>query len=243
MEDREYRTLDDKIVGRLKAERLRTGVGHVTLFEKLRRNDPSWPKGLTVEDICRIFSGNADRLTEEHLRYIEASYSALRDKRVPASSDDLACFTLSKNDTAALRQEQERTQVSPHALLKRFAHDLKRPEGLNGYKIYRWMDGQTQSAHRDEYEYVRSKYRMLQDAVGRRVMLSEEIIDQLGRLRQETGVSPSALLKHAEEQEINVPAGLNVDIIRSWIRGDVRTARSDYLAFVTNAYQKVLEGE
>ncbi|WP_300532429.1 hypothetical protein [Maricaulis sp.] len=68
------------------------------------------------------------------------------------------------------------------------------------------------------------------------VQLTDDVLEELRRIREETGVGPMKFLRH----ESGVPDGLSSPIIVSWMRGASKRARKRHLEFVLERWPKVI---
>jgi hypothetical protein len=67
-----------------------------------------------------------------------------------------------------------------------------------------------------------------------RIALTDEIIEELKRLKRETGIGPQSLLRGQQ----NVPPGLSSTLIYSWLRGQAKTAKKTHLDFIRSRWKK-----
>lgn len=69
-----------------------------------------------------------------------------------------------------------------------------------------------------------------------RVPITDDVIEELYRLKCETGLGPMKLLARAQ----NVPEGLNSAVINTWFNRKTTSAREVHLAFVLKAYREIV---
>ena len=66
-----------------------------------------------------------------------------------------------------------------------------------------------------------------------RITLTDEIIEELKRLKRETGIGPQSLLRGQQ----NVPPGLSSTLIYSWLRGQIKTASKNHLDYIRSRWK------
>jgi hypothetical protein len=68
------------------------------------------------------------------------------------------------------------------------------------------------------------------------VELTDEMLDELKRLKRETGIGPMKLLARSQ----GVPENLNSAVINTWFNRKTVRAREAHIQFVLNAYSKIV---
>lgn len=68
-----------------------------------------------------------------------------------------------------------------------------------------------------------------------RIKLTDEVIQELRRLREETGIGPQLLLRGCAE----VPKGLSAAAITAWLRGTTKRANEHHLNFAIERWRSV----
>lgn len=66
-----------------------------------------------------------------------------------------------------------------------------------------------------------------------RIQITDEIYEELKRLREESGMSGMSLLKGRKD----IPDGLHSGIVNSWLTKNSSTARQEHLKYVLNAWR------
>lgn len=128
-----------------------------------------------------------------------------------------------------LHAHRERTGI-PASKLLAGADDL--PDGLNTALINSWLAGKTKTANPDHLYYTLKRWKALPDAPHEIVSVDQSI---LVAHRERTGVAGTDLLKSAQD----MPEGLSLTTINSWLHGGVKTARRDHLEFVLGRWESL----
>ena len=125
-----------------------------------------------------------------------------------------------------LRAEADRTGTGLRRLL---AARSDVPDGLTENIISSWIDRRVKTADRGYFEYVVRCYR----EAPLFPTITPEIRAELHAHRDRTGVGPAVLLGGA----CDIPEGLNIGTIESWLSGICNKAAEDHLHFVLNRYR------
>ncbi|MEO1190271.1 MAG: hypothetical protein AAFY02_00815 [Pseudomonadota bacterium] len=215
--DGQYQALTETLKQQLLAEKERTGVSVRSLLAR----QSSCPSGLTEKVINHWLSGKrtAKRARRDHIRFVLSAWQDLPDDPI---------VTLTRDTRQELKAQQERSGLGSRALLY---GRTDKPEGLTVSKIQNWLNGSVKRVRQRHLAYVRACWAAAPNAQyprEERVSLTPAITEELCRLREESGIGPSALLRGAEDR----PQGLAGDTIRRWLTGKAKTANPVYLDYV-----------
>lgn len=100
------------------------------------------------------------------------------------------------------------------------------PDGLSHIVISGWFTGKTKTADPDHLAFASRMWGLI-STERERVALTPEDMERLKAYR-EARLLPARLFEDARD----VPEGLRVPIVRSWLSGSVREVRRDHLAWV-----------
>lgn len=227
-----------KAIEHLKAERTRTRIGHIKLFERFLAHDSNRPSDLRVQDLCRWMVGGDDAIPKAHFEYVSQAYKALptRGRFKPVSV--LVAFTPEMART--LKDERGRTQLSPYAMKGRaIKMGLDVPAHRFTDKVYRWLRGEVQFVEKAAYEEVMALYRAMPSASYRYFAITQEQRGQLEDEMQRTGLGAEGLLKFARRMGIERPAALSAYMINAWRSGETAKVRDDHYDWVMGVLEQV----
>ena len=103
------------------------------------------------------------------------------------------------------------------------------PDGLTENIITSWIDRRVRTARADYYEYVLRCYA----EAPLFSTITPDIQAELRGHRERTGVGPAVLLGGVSD----IPKGLNVGTIESWLSGISTKAAEEHLSFVLSRYR------
>lgn len=213
--------LTEDILKELKAYRERSSLGPIALLSRC----PDAPEDLSCQTIENWFSRNVKRARKRHLDYVRRKWADMpaRPKHVPVTDD--------------VRQDLHRLHnasgIGPQALL-RGATD--KPDGLNASMILRWMNGKRKktTAPITHLIYVLERW----EVAGRKVPLTEVMIEELRFLMEKTGMGVQALFREAR----NRPPRLSNAMVNGWFSGKTRRVQLEHYEYVLNRLRR-LESE
>ena len=197
----------------MQSHKRRTGVGERALL----RDASDKPDGLSYDVILRWLNGKATTAREDHLDYVLKRWENA-DRWLP----------LTQEIVATLRTHRDRTGVGPAVLLRDQKPLLAR---LMPATVESWLSGAANSARVSHLETVLELWEVLPD--NPYVTLTELMIQELNELIAATGVTPTRLLRMAENPPPDVKAG---DVSR-WKTGRVSKVRQRYFEYVINRYK------
>ncbi|PHR21617.1 MAG: hypothetical protein COA41_00455 [Sphingopyxis sp.] len=138
---------------------------------------------------------------------------------------------------AHLKAEHERTGAGIQRLF-RGTNDL-RPDGLTSSSIvHNWLSGSNKTARQDHLDWVIDAYKNFgtPKAQSSRLIITDELREQLVAESQRTGLGAVSLMRHAR---ISAPASLNPTKIHTWLAGTTKTANREEWDFVMRLYASI----
>ncbi len=200
----------------LQSHKRRTGIGEVALL----RGAADKPDGLTSDTIAKWMRGDSATGRKDHVEYVLRRW------------DESDCrFPLTHEIIESLRGHKERTGVGP-ALLLRGRKFL--PLRLKPATIESWLSGAAESARASHLKTVLELWAALPD--NPYVELTGEMAGELAAVIEATGVTPTRLLRMAEDP----PADLKASDVSRWKTRRVATVRQGHFCFVMNSYRALL---
>lgn len=162
----------------------------------------------------------------------------------PSTPEPQQCrIALSQNQVDDLRSEMIRTGVGATAIMRLLKPV---PDGLTGPMISSWIN-QGITARLDHFNAVRDALRALPDAATgqrtktvssqspTRISLTQDRLRTLQDQIERTGMPLKTFLRLNKASR---PVGLTYAVATNWLRGQIKTARRDYFAFVMEGYEQ-----
>ena len=238
--------LTESIVQEIRVEIVRTGIGATAL---LSLNYPGKPEKLKPHIIDVWLKDNKKRpetIRIDHLEYVLSSWKKCPDKGMhtmaarkktsvaPTKKQKPAHSPITKSVLRKIRLEIDRTGIGIATVLKQDHENF--PQGLNAQFVYRWLAGNTKIARTDYLDFMLNAWKPYPDepAVAREA-ITEDMIQKIQAEIKRTGIGTATLLKRDKE---NVPKGLNSPLIYNWLIGITKTAQTDYLEYISQAWAK-----
>jgi len=217
--------MSDEHLAMLRSEIARTGKGSKAILRGKRRQ---MPEGLNSGIIDQWLNGNVQSASEQHWNWVRQTYA--EDQPDPDSLE------LTKEMRNHLKAERKRTGAGIQKLF-RGTNDL-RPEGLTSSSIvHNWLSGSHKTVRKDHLEWVIEAYKNFgtPKAQSSRLIITEELRDQLVAEFKRTGLGAASLMGHARN---SAPASLNPTKIQTWLSGTTKTANREEWNFVMEFYAK-----
>ena len=126
-----------------------------------------------------------------------------------------------------LRNEMERTGISPQALLENC------PDApVNSHTVYRWLAGKIQSAEPRHYEYILKKWENLPESDV--ISFTPKIQAKMKALNKQTGVGIMALLAGQKD----LPEGLNSIKANGYYNGKLSKISKSHLEYILKKWKE-----
>ena len=138
---------------------------------------------------------------------------------------------ISKKTLEELRFLKRKTQIGEAAMLRDF--EGQRPAGLDAGAVKNWLSGKVSAAPAAHIDFVLRQWRTIWREGRYLVPLTENMQAYLVAQQERTGVYPADLLR----QSGDVPLGLTVARIRSWLSGTQKSVRKAQLDWVMNRWE------
>ncbi|MBL7681760.1 MAG: hypothetical protein JNK00_00250 [Flavipsychrobacter sp.] len=241
--------LTEEIVGQIKAEILRTGIGVSPLLEQEAENCPPGLNAAIVYNWLRSRNRKITTAREDYLKFLLSAWNQYSDAPFVIDKqikERHARTALSRDIIRKLQAEMSRTGIHITSLLK--MEGERCPDGLSAETIYMWFKGPEsgiKNARTDYLEFVLHAFQSYPNKETRNrqtdsngptyVPVTRHIVASILAHQRRTGISPPKLLRTQD----NIPEGLTVKEIANWLnaKDNPKVALKPHVEYILNRYQ------
>lgn len=231
--------LTKDILSELYKHKERTGVGPVALLYGRRKE---LPRGLSSSTINNWMLGDVQTARTDQLEAVLKLWRSLPDfverppkQRVPKLGEPGSGYVEITQDIRLKLVEYRDKRYIPAAIFNYFS-DV--PKGLTAYTISDWITGKTKFAKRNFLHIALDRCQAMEELRNRPVAITPEIIKKLHKYKKQTGLGPIGIINHNLCRDI--PEGYSYAHHKNWLSGAAKTTQHDYLEFVLDLYQRIL---
>ncbi|WP_309383995.1 hypothetical protein [Cerasicoccus frondis] len=246
-------TLTDEHRELLRSETERTGIRPQQLLEQMQ----AAPEGLTAGMVSSWISGTVTTAQLDHLQKTLDTWQSLPDAGMPRPlrCNPSAFTRLTEDQRNAL---QELVDITGANMTQLFRECKDIPPNLSPNMVYNWLNGETQNAIPEHYDFVFEALSKLPEKeipsprqrIGQitvledgertkkdipQIELTRETRGTLRKLQKQSGLNPRQLLESFND----VPDGLTSAEVYRWLsKGESIWVCPEHLDYVMNAWSE-----